>query len=128
MTVLLLAVAVPGLLAIAWLGRRRVQSTPLAKSLALARGADARGIALQTVIIIVVLLAIAGAVAGVLLQRGGEATNQLEETNVVREASEYNSYTLCVAAGFQPYNSASTPVKMTAAPTDSNKFGECRAS
>ena len=63
MTVLLLAVAVPGLLAIAWLGGRRVQSTPLARSLALARGADTRGIALQTVIIIVVLLAIAGAVA-----------------------------------------------------------------
>lgn len=99
MTVLLLAVAVPGLLAIAWLGWRLVQSTPLARSLALARGADARGIALQTVIIIVVLLAIAGAVAGVLLQRGGEATSQLEDTDVVQSIYTYRSESLCKAVG-----------------------------
>ena len=38
--------------------------------------ADVRGIALQTVIIMVVLLAVAGAVAGVLLARGGEAVSE----------------------------------------------------
>ena len=36
---------------------------------------DLRGIALQTVIIMVVLLAIAGGVAAVLLSRGGEAVS-----------------------------------------------------
>ena len=39
---------------------------------------DTRGIALQTVIIMVVMLAIAGAVAAVLLSRGSETTGQLE--------------------------------------------------
>ena len=38
---------------------------------------DERGIALQTVIIMVVLLAIAGGIAAVLLSRGQEAENQL---------------------------------------------------
>lgn len=100
MTVVILALAVPALIAIACLGLRRAQSTPMVRSLALAKGADTRGIALQTVIVIVVLLAIAGAVAGVLLTRGSEATSQLEDTDVVRDAWEYNSETLCEAAGF----------------------------
>ena len=100
MTVVMLAIAVPALIAIAYLGLRRAQSTPMVRSLALAKSADTRGIALQTVIIIVVLLAIAGAVAGVLLTRGTEATSQLEETDVVRDAYEYGSKTLCEAAGF----------------------------
>lgn len=100
MTVVTLALAVPVLIAIVYLGLRRAQATPMVRSLALARGADTRGIALQTVIIIVVLLAIAGAVAGVLLTRGTEATEQLEDTDVVRDADEYGSSTLCEAAGF----------------------------
>ena len=41
--------------------------------------ADERGIALQTIIIIVVLLAIAGAVAAVLLTRAGTETDRLQE-------------------------------------------------
>ena len=45
--------------------------------------ADVRGIALQTVIIIVVLLAIAGSVAGVLLTRAGDVTSQLESQEVI---------------------------------------------
>jgi hypothetical protein len=102
MTVVILALALPALLAIAYVGLRRAQSAPMVRSLALAKGTDTRGIALQTVIIIVVLLAIAGAVAGVLITRGTEATNQLEDTDVVRDAREYGSFTLCEAAGFQP--------------------------
>ena len=43
---------------------------------------DERGIALQTVIIMVVLLAIAGAVAAALLTRAGDATDELEATPV----------------------------------------------
>ena len=42
---------------------------------------DERGIALQTIIIMVVLLAIAGSVAAVLLSRAGEETSNLEETD-----------------------------------------------
>lgn len=83
---------------------------PMVRSLALARGADARGIALQTVIIIVVLLAIAGAVAGVLLTRGGEATSQLERTDVVQSSYRYNNETLCRAAGFQWKNPSAPQV------------------
>ena len=41
-------------------------------------GRDERGIALQTIIIMVVLLAIAGAVAAVLLTRAGTETDRLE--------------------------------------------------
>ena len=42
---------------------------------------DERGIALQTIIIMVVLLAIAGAVAAVIASRAGEETGRLEETD-----------------------------------------------
>ena len=41
---------------------------------------DERGIALQTIIIMVVLLAIAGSVAAVLLSRAGEETANLEDS------------------------------------------------
>ena len=46
------------------------------------RLADIRGVALQTVIVIVVMLVIAGAVAGVLLTRGGEVVSDLEQQEV----------------------------------------------
>lgn len=61
---------------------------------------DTRGIALQTVIIMVVLLVIAGGVAAVLLARGNEAVTDLETTEVVnRSAENFNSRALCEAAG-----------------------------
>ena len=69
--------------------------------------ADIRGIALQTVIIIVVLLAIAGAVAGVLLTRGGEAVSELEEADVTIPLSQITNEALCDAAG-GTWTSAST--------------------
>ena len=43
---------------------------------------DQRGIALQTVIIMVVLLAIAGAVAAVLFSRASDVTSELESQDV----------------------------------------------
>ena len=107
MTVVILALAVPTLIAIAYLGLRRAQSTPMVRSLALAKSADTRGIALQTVIVIVVLLAIAGAVAGVLLSRGQQATDDLERVDIAREAGDYQSEALCEAAGFT-WDSAAT--------------------
>ena len=42
---------------------------------------DERGIALQTVVVIVVLLLIAGAVAGVLVQKAGQETTKLDKVN-----------------------------------------------
>ena len=62
---------------------------------------DVRGIALQTVIVMVVLLAIAGGVAAVLLTRGGEAITDIEQQKIARQASDYTNETLCKAAGFK---------------------------
>ncbi|MDE0261100.1 MAG: hypothetical protein OXJ37_01675 [Bryobacterales bacterium] len=63
------------------------------------RWTEARGIALQTVIVMVVLLAIAGGVAAVLLTRGSEATTELEQQQVTVDPSRYTNKTLCEAAG-----------------------------
>ncbi len=68
--------------------------------------ADLRGIALQTVIIMVVLLAVAGAVAGVLLTRGGDAVADIEAQQISRQPSSYSRMALCVAAGFKWSGSA----------------------
>lgn len=97
--VALLAVGVPSLFGIVSLGlRRRPEGV----------SADIRGIALQTVIIMVVLIVIAGAVAGVLLTRGNEAVSDLERQDVAREASDFSNRALCVAAGFTWTTSVST--------------------
>ena len=68
------------------------------------RVADVRGIALQTVIIIVVLLAIAGAVAGVLISQGDEAAEQIRDqdmsVNAAGRAGLYKTNGSCTAAGF----------------------------
>ena len=61
---------------------------------------DVRGIALQTVIIMVVLLAIAGGVAAVLLSRGGEAITDIERQDITRDAGDFTGSALCAAAGF----------------------------
>ena len=58
---------------------------------------DVRGIALQTVIVIVVLLAIAGAVAGVLISRGDEAVANLEAEEIGEKpaAADIASQAVC---------------------------------
>ena len=67
--------------------------------------ADVRGIALQTVIIIVVLLAIAGAIAGVLVSRGDEAATLLAEQEISADASGqaglFRTESSCKAADFE---------------------------
>ena len=70
--------------------------------------ADVRGIALQTVIIMVVLLAIAGGVAAVLLNRGGEAVTDIERQQISRQASEFSGSALCEAAGFDWWTASSS--------------------
>ena len=61
LTVIVLSIVVPSVAAAAFMALRRRLPIPVA---------DRRGIALQTIIIMVVLLAIAGAVAAVLITRG----------------------------------------------------------
>ena len=89
--VVLAAVAIPSAVGLAYLAVRR----RLPQSVA-----DVRGIALQTVIIMVVLLAIAGGVATVLLSRGGEAVRDIERQEISRSPSEFSGSALCHAAGF----------------------------
>lgn len=69
-TIVVLALAVPAVAVVSGFALR---------SRALKLAADKRGIALQTIIIMVVLLAIAGAVAAVLLTRAGTETDRLED-------------------------------------------------
>ena len=69
LTIILLSIGLPVLAGTVYLAARDRRPQFLA---------DVRGIALQTVIIMVVLLAIAGAVAGVLLTRGGAEVERLE--------------------------------------------------
>ena len=61
---------------------------------------DGRGIALQTVIVLVVLLVIAGGVAAILLTRGDEAVDQLDDVDTQRIASEFDNDFVCSAAGY----------------------------
>ena len=60
---------------------------------------DRRGIALQTVIIIVVLIAIAGGVATVLITRGGDAVNEIDRTEIGVKVTMYTNEAMCEAAG-----------------------------
>ena len=69
--------------------------------------ADARGIALQTVIVMVVLLSIAGGVAAVLLTRGEQAISEVERQNI-SVASRFTDATTCGNAGFT-WDTSTTP-------------------
>lgn len=85
--VALLAVAVPA--AAVTLGLALRQAT---------QAADRRGIALQTVIIMVVLVVIGGAVAAVLVSRTGTETERLEDADSQLDANQYPNEALCLQA------------------------------
>ena len=70
LTVIVLSIVVPSVAAAVFMTLRGRLPIPVA---------DRRGIALQTIIIMVVLLAIAGAVAAVLVTRAGTETDRLED-------------------------------------------------
>ena len=93
----------------------------MVSSLAHARGADARGIALQTIIVMVVLLAIAGTVAAVLLTRAGTETDRLESEDD-RQYTEIDSFRGCQMANGMPLQADGT----TAA-TGTSNFDSCGA-
>ena len=98
LTVVVLSLVMPSLVAAAGLALRSKLPNLVA---------DVRGIALQTVIIMVVLLAIAGGVAAVLLSRGGEAVTDIERQQITRSAADFSGTALCKAAGFN-WNAATT--------------------
>ena len=97
LSVILLSIGIPCIVAAAFAGlRRRMPATVT----------DMRGIALQTVIIMVVLIAIAGAIAAVLVTRGGQAVDEIQRTNITAQPSNFKNKTLCEAANFHWVNSA----------------------
>ena len=79
---------------------------------------DTRGVALQTVIIIVVMLAIAGAVAAVLFSRADEVTGQLQNADVtanqIDTPAECSRYTM---GSGPPISGAPTSTQCTWAET-----------
>ncbi|WP_419864291.1 hypothetical protein [Candidatus Poriferisodalis sp.] len=88
---LALAVGVPAVLAAACLASRRSWSPTLG---------DIRGIALQTVIVIVVMLVIAGGVSTVLLTRGADVTADLQNQNTAAvDSSNCTTFRLNGIAG-----------------------------
>ena len=90
LSVILLSIGIPCIVAAAFAGlRRRMPATV----------ADMRGIALQTVIIMVVLIAIAGAIAAVLVTRGNTAVSEAERIDVDVAPYTLESEELCEAAG-----------------------------
>ena len=95
-TLIMLAICVPlvAVVALAVVGDKRPDYR-----------ADVRGIALQTVIIIVVLMAIAGAIAAVLVTRGQEATETLAaqsiSADVEAQAGLYSTQSACENADFK---------------------------
>ena len=93
LTIILLATIAPILTGVAYITlRNRLPQ----------RVADIRGIALQTVIVIVVLLAIAGAVAGVLISRGDQAVADLQRQDIDQPpaAEDVVSASVCVRWGY----------------------------
>ena len=88
---IVLSVAIPAVAGLVYLARRYRPDLTVS---------DVRGVALQTVIVMVVLLAIAGAVAGVLLTRGGEAVEEAERQSITRKPSEFTNDKLCEAYGY----------------------------
>ena len=90
LTVIVLSIVVPSVAGAAYMALRGRLPNLIA---------DVRGIALQTVIIMVVLLAIAGGVAAVLLSRGGEAVSDIERQQITRSAGDFKGSALCLAAG-----------------------------
>ena len=96
-TVIVLSIVVPSVAGAVYLALRGRLSSPVG---------DTRGIALQTIIILVVLLAIAGAVAAVVLTRAGTETDRLEsETD---RWSDIKNETGCKIAGGD-WDAAATP-------------------
>ena len=62
---------------------------------------DERGIALQTAIIMAVLIAVAVSISAVILSRGGEVAEDLERQNVTFNPERLKTEDLCEEYGFK---------------------------
>ena len=87
---------------------------------------DERGIALQTVIIMVVLLAIAGTVAAVLLSRASDVTGELENQDVTATIIDSAAECLNSPMGGITGNWAAEKCTWTDAPADEGKVTRAR--
>ena len=58
---------------------------------------DERGFALQTVIVMTALIAIAMAVSAVIINRGGEVADDLERQNLTFDPSKFKNQAVCEA-------------------------------
>ena len=91
--------------------------------------ADARGIALQTIIIIVVMLAIAAAVTGVLLTTAGRTTQEAENVDVTTavDSQEECQVTTLVDSGKGVWTAAGEICTFTATVAGAGKMSlsEC---
>lgn len=61
---------------------------------------DESGFALQTVIVMTALIAIALAVSAVIVTRGGEVADDLERQRLTRSPSDFSTQVLCEAYEF----------------------------
>ena len=113
---LALAVGVPAVLAAACLASRRSWSPAYA---------DNRGIALQTVIVIVVMLVIAGGVAGVLLSRGGDVMSDLEDQNLSTSIDSAAECTATVINSIAGDDSNGVSCRWIGTATDGITNGRC---
>lgn len=114
-TVILASISAPIVAGILILAARRGLPRP---------AADARGIALQSVIVIVVMLAIAAAVAGVLFSTSSEVTGELESQDLgtsIDTAAECTAHRM----GAEP-GTANTPFTTCTWQHDDVNIGSCR--
>ena len=90
LTVVLVSLAVPIAAVAAGLAARHKQPRLVANT---------RGIALQTVIIIVVLVAIAGGVSVALIGQGGDAIEEIDDIDITVDRTTITDEHECRAAG-----------------------------
>ena len=69
---------------------------------------DQRGFALQTVIVMTALIAVAMAVSAVILTRGGEVADDLERQRLTFDPSQFKTQVLCETAEFT-WNDSNPP-------------------
>jgi len=81
--------------------RRSRQSVERGEVLTTRLRCDEWGIALQTVIVMVALIAVAVTVSTVILTRGGEVADDLERQNVTFDPVRFRTQALCEEYGYE---------------------------
>ena len=118
-TILLITFAVPAVLCAVAAFYRAAAPRP-------ARAGDQRGIALQTVIIMVVLIVIAGGVSVALLGRGADVTDDLEQQGTAPAPDSYGTEALCELVN-HTWNGTTNKCEKNATASEYTSSGHCRA-